>query len=102
MYNDNVGISPALNVDLSSVLFTSLVAGTDGAIGAEYKLTLFDSNKHINLQSGQSVTRIDDTVTVPYRYMDERASDSSDNVVNQISVMITDKPYTGSGAKLLY
>lgn len=35
-------ISPAFNVNLSSVLFSSLISGTAGRPGAEYKLTLKD------------------------------------------------------------
>ena len=38
------GVSPALNINLSSVIFTSLISGTAGNTGAQYKLTIKDSN----------------------------------------------------------
>ena len=42
-----VGVSPALNINLSSVFFTSVISGTKGETGAEYKLTLLDNDMTI-------------------------------------------------------
>ncbi len=39
------GVSPALKVKLSSILYASPVSGTSGEYGAEYKLTLKDTGK---------------------------------------------------------
>lgn len=92
------GVSPALNLNLSSVLFSSVVSGTAGETGAEYKLTLKDAEKSVALTEGRSVTKASDgTITVPYTYTDkENATDKEK--VNQISVMITDKAYDAEKA----
>ncbi|MDD6057387.1 MAG: DUF6273 domain-containing protein [Clostridiales bacterium] len=104
--NDNVGVSPAFNVNLSSVLFasesgadkSSALAPVSDSTATEWKLTLLDSGKAVNVTSGQSVTRQDTTITVPYTYTDSNIT----NPVSQISVMITDKAYTESNAQVLY
>ena len=101
-----IGVSPALNVNLSSVLFAS-VSGADkssalssvsDSTAAEWKLTLLDSSKTINVTNDQSVTRQDTTITVPYTYTDSNTT----YPVSQISVMITDKAYTDSNTQVLY
>lgn len=100
------GISPAFNLDLSKILFASsnnldkqrdLITGAEST-ATEWKLTLLDSNKVVKVPDGQSVTRTDNTITVPYTYTDNNTT----NPVSQISVMITDKAYTAPGAKVLY
>ena len=114
---DSVGVSPALNVNLSSVLFasvsgqsasvealdkTSALAAVEGSTAKQWKLTLLDSSKTVNVTNGQSVERTDasgsTTITVPYTYADSNTT----NPVSQISVMITDKAYTDSSAQVLY
>ena len=111
-YSDS-GVSPALNVDLSKVLFASesgsfkttatgslLQVNTHTA--DEWKLTLLDNSKTVRVARGQSVSRSDvggsTTLTVPYTYTDSNTA----NPVSQISFMITDKPYTDSSAQVLY
>lgn len=108
-----IGISPALNLNLSSILLSS-VSGTgkssaltskSNEIGvttdADWKLTLLDTNKSIALTQDRSVTKASDgTITVPYTYTDYAASDREK--VNQISVMITDKAYGSENAQILY
>ena len=110
----NVGVSPALNIDLSSVLFsskaddaskTSVLSNSSSKIAetqvTEWKLTLKDSGKSVSITDGNSVTRKSDgTIMVPYTYSDN--STSSNETVNQISIMITDKAYNADGAKILY
>ena len=91
----NVGVSPALNINLSSVLFTSVISGTKGETGAEYKLTLLDSDMEI--AGNGDVTRSGDTVTIPYTI-----SGANSGNVNQISVLITDKVYTDSNAQVMH
>lgn len=101
------GVSPALNVRLSAVLFSSAVdksaAPEEGAVGpsgsSEWKLTLRDPGKSVSVPDGEAVVlEKDGTVLVPYTYTDG----SGQNPVNQISVMITDRGYTEDGARILY
>ena len=89
---DNIGVSPALNIDLSSIIFSSVVTGTGGAAGAEYKLTLKDTSKSVGITSGSNITRSGSTITIPYTV-------AGDNV-NRISVLITDKAYTEENATI--
>ena len=56
MTDDEYGVSPAFNIDLSSVIFSSLVSGTAGQEFAEYKLTLADSNLKVGIPSGATLT----------------------------------------------
>ncbi|MDY3745996.1 MAG: DUF6273 domain-containing protein, partial [Lachnospiraceae bacterium] len=103
--NSNPGVSPALNLNLSSVLFSSAntvsksSALTSGSaeIGTkantDWKLTLKDTEKSVKLTEGRSVTKASDgTITVPYTYTDKENATEKEKV-NQISVMITDKAY---------
>lgn len=100
VYERSPGVSPALNIDLSRILFLSAVEGTAGQTGASYKLTLSDSNKEIQITGGKSVTYAEDgTITVPYTYTDGATADAEK--VNRISYMITDKPYKQTDAQVL-
>ena len=113
IYGATAGVSPALNLDLSKVLFASesgtFKASTAGALSqvntstaTKWKLTLLDSSKTVRVTSGQSVVRSDaggsTTITVPYTYTDN----NSTYPATQISFMITDKRYTDSNAQVLY
>ena len=100
-YDVNVayGVSPAFNVDLASVIFTSLVTGTAGANNAEYKLTLKDSAMNVAISSGKTVSLSQTKVTIPYTITGDDASKAT-----QVSVLILDKEYKASnsnGAKIL-
>ena len=106
MNNNYIGASPAFNVELSKVLFASevnfdkavpLAAITDST-NNKWKLTLLDSDKTVSVTEGQTVTRQGRKITIPYTYNDNNTTDP----VSQISVMITDKPYTDSAAEVLY
>lgn len=97
------GVSPALNVRLSSVLLASVSGSTakSSALAAvanstaiEWKLTLLDKSKSVRVAEGQNVKRQGTTITVPYTYT------GSD--VSQISIMITNKAYEASDAQVLY
>ena len=81
------GVSPALNINLSSVLFTSVITGTVGETGAEYKLTITDSN--MTIAGNGAVTREGDTVTIPYVIGGTNSTNAT-----QVSVLILDKEYT--------
>ena len=100
--NDD-GVSPAFNVGLSSVIFTSLISGTAGAAGAEYKLTLKDEQMNAAVQSGKSVNMDGNLVTIPFtisNYIDSTDSTKS-RKANRVSVLITDKAWTESDASVL-
>ena len=51
------GVRPALNLARSSVVFTSLVKGTPGNKGAEYKLTVLDSKMNLSVDEGYGLLR---------------------------------------------
>ena len=82
------GVSPAFNVDLSSVIFSSLISGTPGASGAEYKLTLKDANMSVSVTSGIDITRDGAVITVPYTISGSNAGEAT-----QISVVIKDSAW---------
>ena len=86
-YSDDIGVSPAFNVDLSSIIFTTCLSETPGEPGAEYKLALKDDNLNIAL-SGSGLERNDNMITVPY-------SISGSNKMNAtaVTVLLTDKKY---------
>ncbi|MDD6058542.1 MAG: DUF6273 domain-containing protein [Clostridiales bacterium] len=95
-YN-NVGVSPALNVNLSSVLFSSVLSGTVGQPGAEYKLTL--QNGNITIAPGIITRDSGDGVTVPYTIGGTNGGNAT-----QVSLMVLDKEYTKgntNGARLV-
>ena len=83
---NNVGVSPALNINLSSVLFSSVISGTAGQTGAEYKLTLLDSDLRV---ANDGVTRDKNTISVKYATYGPNSQN-----VTQVSVLILDKEYT--------
>ncbi len=90
---DRIGVSPALNINLSSVIFSSLIPGTEGSAGAdEYKLTLLDS-KMIIAEGSAGVSRSGNTITVPYSITGEHKNDA-----NQVSVLIMDSAYSAGTA----
>ena len=95
---DGIGVSPALNVKLSSVLFASVSSGTAGEVGAEYKLTLLDEN--MTIVGNGEVTRTGDTVTIPYAMSGSNSANAT-----QVSVLLLDKEYTEGNtndAEVLY
>ena len=83
--NSSSMVSPALNLNLSSILFSTLISGSAGAVGSEYKLTIKDENITAAVTSGESVSREGDELTVPYTVSDG---------TNRISILITDGAYT--------
>ena len=110
---EKVYVSPDLNVNLSSILLSSATGvGKTSAItkdsdqintiaSNEWKLTLKDAGKTVNVTENKAVTKsADGVITVPYTYTDTATTDAEK--VNQISVMITDKAYTESDAQILY
>lgn len=111
--NSPSGVSPALNIELSSVLFSSAIGtGKSDALsadsspigtptGKEWKLTLRDERKTIKVtDDGKGTKAAGRTITVPYTYND--TATANEEKVNQISVMITDQAYTEADANILY
>ena len=97
---ENLGVAPALNVDLSSVLLSTIINGKSGSDGAEYKLTLEDKNLSVNVQSGKEITADGSKVSVPYSITGSDAENAT-----RVSVLILDKEYkpgNTNSAKILY
>jgi hypothetical protein len=84
----SVGVSPAFNVNLSFVIFSSLITPGSG----EYKLTLKDEELGIQVTEGENVTRSGNTVTVPYTIGKTSKGDNSGNAT-QVSVLLLDHAY---------
>ncbi len=91
------GVSPAFNVKLSSVMFSSLIANDPaygstapaaGAYGACYKLTLLDPDLSIDVTDGAQVTGTGNTITIPYTISGTNAGNA-----NRVSVLITSEAY---------
>ena len=80
------GVSPAFNVNLESVIFTSLISGSAGDTGAEYKLALLDPGVAFDETAGKNPEINSDgtTVTIPYKVT---------GTYNRVSVMMLDKEY---------
>lgn len=84
-----LGVSPAFNVNLSSVIFTSLIPSNHsddfmaGKDGAEYKLTILD--KDLNIKFGDVKITVEYELSIPYEITDN--SNTSDP--NQVSIVVT-------------
>ena len=86
-----VGVCPAFNLDLSSIIFTSLISGTAGEIFAEYKLTVKDSN--LGVTPG-TIEKSENIVTVPYVI-----TGANKDKATQLSILITEgNPYEAGKA----
>ena len=89
MVDYEFGVSPAMNLDLNKVLFSSAVKGNAGAAGTEYKLTIIDDTKSIEVTSGKKITTDNyNTVTVPYTL------GGNSYAYSRISLLVLDKEYT--------
>ena len=80
--DEDIGVSPALNVNLSSVLFSSVISSEPGA----YKLTLKDSN--LAISNTGSVTKSGNTIKVPCAVT---------GTSNRVSVLMTDGEWKSTG-----
>ena len=86
----SLGVSPAFNINLGPVIFSSVISGSAGNAGAEYKLTIADNK--MNITPG-TITRDGTTITVPYTITGANAG-----YANRVSVLITDSPYSAGTA----
>ncbi|MBO7514590.1 MAG: hypothetical protein J6T47_03075, partial [Lachnospiraceae bacterium] len=90
---NDTGVSPAININLSRVLFVSIVSS--GSNGPEYKLTVIDENGlSLQLQDHRSVTTSQDLIRVPYSL-----SGSTSSKLNKLSILILYKEYSRENKK---
>ncbi len=87
VYDGDIGVSPAFNINLSSVIFSSLIPDKTN----EYKLTIKDND--LGITPG-SVTRSGTTITVPSYTI----TGTNKNNATQVSVLITDSAYSAGTA----
>ncbi len=80
-------VRPAFNLNLNSVLFTSLISTTD--TGSEYKLTLLDDNMTITKTDGANVTMSNNTLTIPYTVSGTNSANAT-----HVSVLVLNNEYT--------
>ena len=78
------GVSPAFNLNLSTILFSTIISDNAGTVGAEYKLTIKDSDLSIQVTDGEIVSRENSEITVPY---------TVSAGTNRVSILITDGEY---------
>lgn len=90
-----VGVAPALNINQSSIIFSSLISGSFNTVGAEYKLTIKDPDLDIAVPAGQQVAVSGTTVTVPYEI-----GGANSGTATRASILITDKKWDASGATI--
>lgn len=79
-----IGVSPALNVDQRSILFTSLTGKGEN----EFKLTLLDGNLTVTLPDGGRASIEGATVTIPCK-----TGGSDADSATRVSVLILDREY---------
>ena len=95
--NIPLGVAPAMNISKSSILFSSLVSGNAGKVGAAYKLTIKDSGLKVTVPSDKEVVLNNNVMTIPYAISGDRAAEAT-----QLSVLVTDKLYSEKDAQVLY
>ena len=81
-------VAPALNVDLSKVLFSTAIEGKLGEVGTSYKLTVLDDNLSVTAGS----------VSLSGTTFYCAASGNAE----QLSLLITDGAWNESGSNILY
>jgi len=97
--NYSNGVCPAMNIDLSNILFAACLKDErDEGESTIWKLTMSDPEKFVTIADGQMPAREDGEngpiIMVPYTYVG--------NDVTQISVMITDVEYSTAEARVLF
>ncbi|MBE5825569.1 MAG: hypothetical protein E7307_02930 [Butyrivibrio sp.] len=97
------GISPAFNVNRENIVFSSLVSGTAGQVGAEYKLTLV--NKNGFSLSASDVRKDGNSYIIPFWITIGEGAYGYEIGPTQVSVVVTDGTWSKKGwsdnAKLL-
>lgn len=93
--NTDAYVSPALNIKLSSVLFTKNVSGHPNSYNAYHKLSLLTGS--VSAAVNGNAVKTGNTIDIPYSVTGDSAT--------QLSVMILDKAYTAgntNGARIKY
>ena len=85
----NYGVSPAFNVDLSSVIFSYEIPSAS----SQYKLSLLDKALVISLPTGKSASIKGSTITVPFSISGSNASNAT-----RVLVLVTDRTFNQSDA----
>ena len=87
------GVSPAFNIDLSSVIFATKIKTVYEKYG-EYKLTVVDKDLQVAAPTGDDVTREDNKVTIAYNLTGDNASKAT-----RMSVLILDREFDPTDKK---
>ena len=94
--DDVTDISPAFNINISSVLFTTDVGKSEWGHGNGYKFTLKDNDIIVNKTNAKDIIKRKNNVFIPYTIS---GNDSTN--VTQLSYLVTDKEYTASDVKVI-
>ncbi len=86
-------VSPAFNIDLSSVIFATKIKTVYEKYG-EYKLTVVDKDLQVAAPTGDDVAREDDKVTIAYNLTGDNASKAT-----RMSVLILDREFEPTDKK---
>lgn len=92
-----LGISPACNIDVTKILFTSKTSDSRA------RLTFWDSAKKISVTKGKKVVIKGNDITIPFNIT--ISSPGHKNALNAFSIMILDKEFSaqnGNDASILY
>ena len=89
-------ISPAFNIDLSEILYSTLVSGKAGTPGAKYKLTMYSPDYNISLTEGKKTSIDYNVISVPIHVKDNYTSSA------RFAVMVTDGDFYEKGTKIKY
>ena len=92
-----IGVAPALNIDLGSVIFSTAVSGNLNEAGTGYKLTISDPELSIAVSSEQRIDISGNTVTIPCEITGADAAD-----VTRTSILILDKEYGSDDNNIIY
>lgn len=92
-----IDVSPAMNVALAAVLFSTCVMGNAGKAGARYKLTIIDTKLKVALKKAGVVSRSGSKLTVPYVLSGADAKNAK-----KLSLVCTRKGINEDGATLKY
>ena len=94
-YTKTVSVSPALNIRLDYVMFSSAVKGDKGEVGTEYKFTARFSGLPIKLADGKKAQIRGDEVSIPYTIYGDNSF-----YANAVTVLVLDKEYSYYGSKI--
>ena len=98
--SSGMDIAPALNIDRSSVFFTTKIKYKSNVSGAEYKLTLKNDDLSVTVPESGEVTVTGNAVSIPFMVSGKDAGTAT-----RISVLILDKEYKDgnpNNASILY